>query len=140
MELFEHVYVLEDLAKRQFSEPLEISYSESDGRTVFARIVKIEEEERYPSIYILYTNEGDFGVSRSREIHVANPEVIAPTEPKNKCAVVRVISEFETEYSFIRARDAGERFYSWRSSGGSLCTWAEICAMGTPEILFGGVE
>lgn len=140
MELFEHVYALEDLAKRQFSEPLEISYSDGDGRTIFARIVKIEREERYPNLYILYTNEGNFGLGRKRELHVANPEAITPTEPKNKCAVVRVVSEFETEYSFIRAHDAGKTIYSWRSSGGSLCTWAEICAKGTPEILFGGVE
>lgn len=140
MELFEHVYALEDLAKREFSEPLEISYYEGAGRTVSARIIKIKEEEQYPSIYILYTNEGDFGVSKSRELHVANPEVIAPNEPQNKCAVVRVISEFETEYAFIRAHDAGKTVYSWRSSGGSLCSWNEICAKGTPEILFGGVE
>lgn len=133
-------FTVQELEGKNFSAPLIVSWNEGDGRTVSAHIIDIKDDRNYSSILIMVTPEGRFGLGRSRELHVANPEVIAPNEPKNKCAVVRVISEFETEYSFIRAHEAGTRIYSWRSSGGSLCTWAEICAKGTPEILFGGVE
>lgn len=140
MELFEHVYALEDLAKRQFSEPLEISYSDGDGRTISARIVKITQEERYPNLYILHTNEGNFGLGRRREVYVANLEVIVPNEPEHKFAVVRVTSEFGLELGYMRMGDSAHLSYPWRSAGGGLCSWAEICYKGTPEILFGGVE
>lgn len=133
-------FTVRELEGKNFSAPLFIFWEESDGRTISAQIIDVKDHPDYSNVLIMVTSEGSFALGRSRELHVANPEVIAPTEPKNKCAVVRVISEFETEYSFIRAHDAGKTIYSWRSSGGSLCTWAEICAKGTPEILFGGVE
>lgn len=133
-------FTVQELEDKNFSAPLLVAWSEGDGRTISAQIIDVKEDLDYSNLLIMVTPEGDFRLGRRRELHVANPEVIAPTEPRNKCSVVRVISEFETEYSFIRAHEAGTRIYSWRSSGGSLCTWAEICAKGTPEILFGGVE
>lgn len=133
-------FTVRELEGKNFLAPLLVTWNEGDGRTVSAEIINIEKHPDYSNILTMVTSEGSFALGRSREIHVANPEAIAPNEPKNKCAVVRVTSEFGTEYSFIRARDAGKTIYSWRSSGGSLCTWAEICDKGTPEILFGGVE
>lgn len=133
-------FTVQELEGKNFSAPLLVAWSEGDGRSVSAQIINTEKHPDYLNILIMVTSEGSFGLGRSREIHIANPEAIVPNEPQNKCAVVRVISEFETEYSFIRAHEAGERIYSWRSSGGSLCAWAEIYAKGTPEILFGGVE
>lgn len=133
-------FTVQELEDKNFSAPLLVAWDAGEGRTASAQIIDIKDDPNYSSVLTMVTPEGEFGLSRRRELHVANPEVIAPTEPKNKCAVVRVVSEFETEYSFIRAHEAGTRIYSWRSSGGSLCTWAEICAKGTPEILFGGVE
>lgn len=132
-------FAVRELEGKNFSAPLLVAWSEGDGRTTSAQVIDVKDHPDYSNLLMMVTSEGSFGLGRSREVHVANPEVIAPTEPKNKCAVVRVVSEFETEYSFIRAHEAGTRIYSWRSSGGSLCTWAEICAKGTPEILFGGV-
>lgn len=133
-------FTVRELEGKNFSAPLLVAWDEGDGRTVSAKIIDIKDHPDYSNVLIMVTSEGSFALGRSRELHVANPEVIAPTEPKNKCAVVRVISEFETEYSFIRAHDAGKTIHSWRSTDGSSYSWAEICAKGTPEILFGGVE
>lgn len=133
-------FTAQELEGRNFSAPLFIFWEEGDGRTTSAQIIGIKENPDYSNLLMIVTSEGSFALGRSRELHVANPEAIVPNEPKNKFAVVRVTSAFELEYAFIRAHESANRAYPWRSSGGSSYSWVEICAKGTPEILFGGVE